>query len=106
MACGLLFQASQHGCHGVGADVGARTFAVVRQAHGLLRVLTADGVIQQDDLLRRVVEQGGEHLTHQFVVVQRDVPQLPPVQHGSLIDYMHDLIVLRVGRRRPSSEDS
>ena len=104
MVRGLLLEASQDLCHGVGADVGARTLAVVRQAHGLLGVLTADGVIQQDDLLRRVVEQGGEHLTHQFVVVQRDVPQLTPVQHGCLIDYMHDLIVPLEGRRRPSSE--
>src|ERR1035437_911040 len=93
MACRLLFQPLQHRRHPVGADVGARTLAVVRQPHGFLRVLVADGVIQQGDLFRSVVEQGDEHLAHQFVIVQRNVPQLLPVQHGSSIIYMHVSIV-------------
>ena len=97
MAGRLLFHALQHRRYPVGADVGAGALAVVRQPHGLLRILVADGGIQQDELVGGVVEQGGEHLAHQFLVVQRNVPQLLPVQDYSLIYHMHVLIVPPAG---------
>src|ERR1022692_3806345 len=51
----------------------------------------------QDELIGGVVEQGGDHLAHQFVVVQRNVAQLLPVQDCTLINHMHVSIVRRGG---------
>lgn len=54
---GLEFQAFEVRGQGVGSDVGASALAVVGEAHGALRIVVADSLVEQDHLAGSVVYQ-------------------------------------------------
>ena len=73
---GVQFQAFELSGHRVGAHIGTGAFAVVGKAHGALRVVIADCLVEQDHLGGSIVYQRGEDLAHQLVVIKRDFPEL------------------------------
>jgi hypothetical protein len=92
-AGGLLFHAFEGGGDGVGANIGAGAFAGMGEAHGQFWIVLADSHVHQSKLPGGIVQEGAEELLHQVPVIQRDVPELIAVQHGSFIEYSHEEIV-------------
>ena len=93
-----MFQPAEDGCGGIGAHVGASALAVVRQPFAPFRVLVPNGRIQRRELSRSVLDEGGQHLSHQFLIFQRNVPELLAIQDQSGVCGMHTSIF---GRKLP-----
>ena len=92
-AGGLSFHTFEGGSNGVGANIGAGAFAGMGEAHGQFRIVLADGHVHQSKPLGGVVQEGDEEFLHHVPVIQRNVPELITVQHGSFIEYSHEQIV-------------
>lgn len=87
----------QECCRCICADIRTRPLGIVSQPRRLLAVLFLDGRCQQFDLARGVVNQRCENLSHEFLIIQRDIPELIPIQDRSRIGYLHNSIVAGPG---------
>ena len=65
----------------------------MRETHGALRVVIANCLVEQDHLAGSIVCQRGENLAHELFVIEGDLAELPEVQDGIFVGYVHDLIV-------------
>lgn len=97
---GLCLDALEQRSGGDGSHVGTSAFAVVCQVHTPLGIACPNGIFDQRNLLRGVVDQGGEDLLHEARVVESDVAKLLYVERDGRVDGLHASIVRCCGVRR------
>ena len=89
----IVLDIFEHGGRRQCPDVGAGALGIVRQAHTSPGILFANRGLQKEYLTRCIVNQRGKDLAHKILVVQRDIPELLPVQNGGGIGQLHASIV-------------
>ena len=76
----ILLQAAQYRGGGICAHIGTSALTVMCQALASFRIPCADGEVQEFELLGRIFDERGEHLAHQILVFQGNVPKLLAIQ--------------------------